>query len=105
MTKRSGELHERRLAYIQTFCGDGEVPHVAGAKVLADLKRFCRINRGGLVISPVSKMVDSHATAYQAGMRDVFLRIAEMLQFDESQAIHTQEQDNGRAESGTDPAE
>lgn len=75
-------IHRKRLAYIRTFCGDNGKVHVNGERVLADLKRFCGINRAGIVLSPVTRTVDSHATAYQAGLRDAFLRITKMLDLD-----------------------
>lgn len=77
-------LHRRRLAYVRTFCDDEGKPHLEAQRVLRDLKRFCGINKGGIVVSPVSRTVDSHATTYRAGMRDVYLRIAKMLDLDET---------------------
>jgi hypothetical protein len=84
MNKQQQRLHRKRLAYIRTFCGDGQDIHGDGKRVLADLKRFCGINRGGIVISPVSRTVDPYATIYQSGMRDVYLRISKMLDIDET---------------------
>lgn len=84
MSKQHETLRAKRKAYRNTFYGDGDKPHPAGIAVLADLKRFCRVNRGGLVISPVSKMTDPYATAYQAGLRDAFERIRLMLAIDDT---------------------
>lgn len=72
-------IHRKRLAYVRTFCGDNGRLHINGERVLADLKRFCGLHRAGIVLSPVTRTVDSHATAYQAGLRDAFLRITKML--------------------------
>lgn len=77
-------MNQRRLAYVRTFCGDGAKPHPEAEKVLADLRRFCGIDRGGIVVSPVSRMVDPHATAYRAGQRDVYLRIIKFLGLSEA---------------------
>lgn len=87
-------IHRRRLAYVRTFCGDFSQPHPEAQRVLADLRRYCGINKGGIVISPVTRMADPIATAYRAGQRDVFLRIAGYLGLDESQleeSDHVQE--------------
>lgn len=85
--------HERRQAYARTFCGDTGKLHPEAVKVLADLRRFCRVNQSGLVVSPASKMVDSHATVYATGMRDVYLRIAGFIGLDESLAIEEPQRD------------
>lgn len=77
-------LFNPRDFYRITFKGDGTRPHPPAAEVLADLRRFCGINRGGIVVSPVTRVVDSHATAYRAGQRDTFLRIANFLGLDEA---------------------
>jgi hypothetical protein len=81
----------RRLAYQRTFCGDATMPHANGAAVLADLRKLARIDDGGLVVSPVTRMTDSHATAYRAGLRDMYLRIAAHLGVDESQDFSTED--------------
>lgn len=80
-------LHRRRLAYLRTFCGDSQTPHAQAEIVLADLRRFCGIDRGGIVVSPISRMTDPYATAYRAGMRDVYLRIAKFLNLSEDREI------------------
>lgn len=76
--------HRKRWAYIRTFCGPDGKPHPEAARVLADLRTFCGINKGGLVISPIGRMVDPYATIYRAAMRDVYLRIALMIEVDET---------------------
>lgn len=78
------KIQRKQLAYQRTFFGDLRKPHGDACIVLGDLKRFCGINRGGVVVSPVLRMVDSHASAYRAGQRDVYLRIARMLDLDET---------------------
>lgn len=94
MTKRTDRFKRKKLAYDRTFCGDKEHPHEDAKIVLADLKRFCGINRGGIVISPVSRVVDPYATVYQAGQRDVFLRISQFLGLDETEISETIEESN-----------
>lgn len=80
-------LQRKRLAYIHTFLGPDGKPHPEAQRVLADLKRFCGINRGGIVVSPISRTVDPYATAYRAGQRDTYLRLAKFLGLDEADNI------------------
>lgn len=77
-------LKRKRLAYLRTLCDEAGKPHIEAATMLRDLKRFCGINKGGIVVSPISRTVDPHATMYRAGMRDVYLRIAAMINLDET---------------------
>lgn len=86
-------IHRKKLAYANTFrdAQGGIAPYAQ--TVLADLKRYCGINRGGLVISPVSRLTDPYATAYRAGQRDVYLRIAKMLGLDETDIPEESERD------------
>lgn len=77
----------RQLAYQRTFCGDGSTPHVNAQEVLADLRKFARIDDGGLVVSPVTRMTDPHATCYRAGLRDMYLRICAHLGIEEAQVF------------------
>lgn len=78
-------LHRKQLAYVRTFCGDNGKLHLSGEKVLADLKKFCGMHRAGIVVSPITRVVDPYATAYLAGQRDVLLRITKMLDLDINQ--------------------
>lgn len=90
-------IHARRLAYLRTFMGQDGKPHPEGAKVLADLKRYCGISRGGIVTSPVTRMVDPLATAYRAGQRDTYLRIVHYLGLEKS--LIEEEADNDPADT------
>lgn len=78
-------LQRRRLAYQQLFFGDRSGLLPDAEIVLKDLRRFCGINKGGIVKSRITGVVDPYATAYRAGQRDVFLRIAGYLGLDEAQ--------------------
>lgn len=71
----------RRLqpAYAKTFLGVDDTPHPNAQKVLEDLRRYCGVDREGLVVSPVSRVTDPYATIYRAGRRDVYLRIMTLL--------------------------
>jgi hypothetical protein len=91
-------LARKKLAYQRTFMDDKGRLLPFASEVIADLRKLCRVDAGGLVVSPVSKMVDSHATIYSAGQRDVFLRIVKYL---ELPGFH-EEKSNDRPEP-TDP--
>lgn len=65
-------LAERRTDYVRTF----DTPH--GAKVLADLAKFCRAHESTFHADP-------RVHAVLEGRREVFLRIMEHLQFNDDQ--------------------
>lgn len=77
-------LAEKRAAYRATFCGELPDPHPIGSIVLADLRSFCGIadNKALLKVSRASGMVDPHATIYNLGRVEVYLRIVKMLGLD-----------------------
>lgn len=87
------------LAYQRTFNGSGKTPHLDGQIVLEDLRKFARIDDGGLVVSPVQRVTDPYATCYRAGLRDAYLRIARYLGLDEADVFDTSE------ESGNESAQ
>lgn len=99
MNKQQQARHRLRLAYLRTFYGDREDLLPDAKMVLSDLRRFCRINRGGLVVSPVQRVVDPYATIYQAGLRDAYLRIIEFLDFDEARSIQPEETDDAQTQT------
>jgi hypothetical protein len=76
-------LRKKKLAYLRTFCGPGETPHVNAVVVLADLKKFCGVTKPGVVVSQKSGMADPILTGYLAGQRDVYQRICGYLGIDE----------------------
>lgn len=90
-------IQRKRMAYVHTFCGDDGRPHPEAQRVLADLRRFCGINRGGIVVSPVSRVTDPYATIYRAAMRDVYLRIVGYIDIDETNSV--EEHDRARPDS------
>jgi hypothetical protein len=75
-------IHRKRAAYIQTFLDATGKPHQNAEIVLKDLRRVAGIDKGGIVISPVTRTVDPLATAYRAGQRDVYLRVVKFLALD-----------------------
>lgn len=93
MTKNILELiHRKRAAYIQTFLDATGKPHQNAEIVLKDLRRVAGIDKGGIVVSPISRTVDPMATAYRAGQRDMYLRMVKFLGLDGS-AIEEQSDD------------
>ena len=75
-------IHRKRLAYVQTFMDARGQLHNNAHIVLADLRKVARMDRGGIVVSPVTRTVDPLATAYLAGQRDMYLRIVKFLGLD-----------------------
>ena len=72
-------IDRKKLAYRQTFLDANGNTHGNADIVLKDLRRVCGIDKGGIVVSPITRVVDSHATAYRAGQRDTHLRIMKFL--------------------------
>lgn len=68
-------LRPRRAAYAKTF----NTPD--GRKVLADLKRFCRAS------VPTADVNNIHTTYLLEGRREVWLRIASMLQLTDEDVV------------------
>ncbi len=72
-------IERKKLAYQRTFLdADGKVLPYA-QEVLDDLRKLARLTRP-LVISPVSGVVDAHATFTRIGRTEVFMRIVHMLE-------------------------
>lgn len=83
---------------MRTFLGSDGKPHGEARRVLADLKRLSKRNLGGLVVSPITRTVDIHATMHANGRREIYDRVISMLgldDFDEPQ----QENDDDRPSS------
>lgn len=89
MNKLFEFIERKRLAYHHTFM-NGDAPHLHGERVLADLRKFCGVDKGGIVISPINRQTDPYATAYRAGQRDVYARIVKFLNLKETEVL-----DNG----------
>ena len=85
MTKNILEIiHRKRAAYTQTFLDAKGQPHANAEIVLKDLRRVAGIDKGGIVVSPITRTVDPLATAYRAGQRDIYLRVVKFLGLDGS---------------------
>lgn len=89
-------LLKKHQAYSQLFLGVDNKRHGNAAVVWDDLKKYCGVDKEGLVVSPVTRMTDPLATAYRAGRRDVFLRIQKYTYFD-----FDEESTDGRSSSSS----
>lgn len=77
-------LFTRTTAYQRTFLGDDGKPDTDAAIVLADLKRFCYVERTTAKISPMTQTMDPLAMAFAEGRREVYMRIVGFLNLDEA---------------------
>jgi hypothetical protein len=82
MNRLQQVIHRKRLAYGQTFKDAKGLVHPNAAIVLADLRKVARMDRGGIVVSPITRTVDPMATMYLNGQRDMYLRIMKFLGLD-----------------------
>lgn len=73
-------------AYKNLFMPNGVLTKDAEI-VLNDLRRFCKINRPILVVSPVTRTVDPLGQVYAEGKREVALRVLNYLKVDEADFI------------------
>lgn len=81
----------RKRAYRRVFMPNGELSPDAKL-VMADLAQFCHVGRSTFRVSPVTKQADSHAMALAEGRREVFLRLHQTLNFDESSVLDMTEE-------------
>jgi hypothetical protein len=84
----------RSRAYKVTFLGDKGEPLNGARQVLADLKRFCHVDRPTIKIAHGTGMIDPIASAVAEGRREVWLRIQAMLNLSETQVQLLQEDFN-----------
>ena len=79
------KLFRRRTAYRQLFLLDNGSPNPNAARVLADLKRFCKAQTSTVYVSPISKTIDPLAMAMAEGRREVWNRIQSHLQISDQE--------------------
>lgn len=77
-------LLSRSTAYQRTFLGDDGKPDADAAIVLADLKRFCYVERTTAKVSLTTQTIDPLAMAFAEGRREVWMRIAGFLHLDDA---------------------
>lgn len=90
--KKPPTLARKRQAYRRALCGDGKTPHLDGQIILEDLRKLAKIDGGGIVVSPTQQMTDPFATCYRAGLRDMYLRVAQMLGLGEADRFDTSQE-------------
>lgn len=88
-------------AYRLMFTGELGSVHPLGRLVLKDLRGFCGVDKGGIVVSPVQRVTDPYATVYRAATRDVYLRISKMLGVDVTVEINEEPADGRSAAEST----
>ncbi len=62
-------------SYKRCFCDEDGNLTPDGERVLRDLGKFCHLYTSTLKVSPVTRCVDTHATAAAEGRRDVARRV------------------------------
>ncbi|KNE28159.1 Bbp19 family protein [Achromobacter spanius] len=94
-TDKIQRMFRLRKAYRVAFMGErGMSQDTARRVVMQDLERFCRVNQSSVVVSPVSRVVDTHATCVAEGRREVFNRLSYYLNLTEEQIAQLQERTN-----------
>lgn len=78
----------RRWCYRAVFTHDGRALRTAGEKVLGDLRDFCFARASAFDPDPI-------IMARRQGRRDVWLRVAGLLELDEAQVQTLMEIDDG----------
>ena len=82
-------------AYRVALAGEGGMDRQHALHVvLLDLAKFCRARQSTVVVSPISRTVDTHATMLAEGRREVFNRITQYLNLSEDQIMQLQERAN-----------
>lgn len=85
-TDKINRMFRLKAAYQTVFTGKGRMDKDAALRVVVgDLERFCRVSQSSVVVSPISRTVDTHATMVAEGRREVFNRIAYYLNLSDDQ--------------------
>lgn len=80
----------RRRAYARCFLDEAGRLTPEAHIVMADLAAFCRVYRSTVVVSPVSRSVDTHASMLAEGRREVYNRLFAILRITEDQILSEQ---------------
>ena len=73
-----------RQAYRQLFLNDAGKLKPEAMLVMRDLSRFCYANKSSAKISPKTGQIDPYATHIADGRREVFLRLINQVNVDDS---------------------
>ncbi|WP_147400286.1 hypothetical protein [Achromobacter sp. K91] len=96
--ERMRRMFRLRKAYAVLFKGEGGMSlESARAVVLADIARFSRADTSTVVVSPVSRVVDTHATMLAEGRREVHNRIKYYSRLTEDEIHNLKERANEEA--------
>jgi len=61
------------------------------AVIVADLRRFCYAARPTITFSPISGTIDPYASVAAAARREVWDRLARLLQIDETELLNARD--------------
>jgi hypothetical protein len=86
-------LITRKQAYQRIFLGDDSSPHKDAEIVLADLKRFCYVERPTIKVT-AQQTIDPLAMAVAEGRREVFMRIVQFMRLDDATISALKEPDH-----------
>ena len=64
---------------MRMFCGERGEIHEDGKTVLNELRKFCQVDKGSLVVSPIQRATDVPASFYRLGLVDAYQHIDEIL--------------------------
>lgn len=69
----------RKLAYRQVFGDPASEPTIAQAAVMADLQKYCNVNKSTAMVSMSNHSVDPISMAMLEGRRQVYMRIQQYV--------------------------
>lgn len=84
----------KRQSYRRTF----DIEDRDVQRVLADLRKFCGVERAVYRVSPVTRTLDANATMVAAGRLEVWQRIQGFLQVNDSDLFKLQEHEESTHE-------
>lgn len=91
MTPRE-KVRGRQRDYRNCFLDKAGKPTASGERALKDLAKFCYLHKSTMIVSPVTKQVDTHASALAEGRREVLLRILEALHLEDRYIVNLREE-------------
>jgi hypothetical protein len=79
---KAERLKRTRAVYARMFLDNDGKLNTDGEFVLLELRKFCRVEKAALVVSPQTISTDKPATYYQMGLRDAYEHIVQILRLD-----------------------
>lgn len=80
----------RSLAYQRVFLTDDGALNADAVVIFGDLKRFCHVDRSTVKVT-AANTIDPLAMAMAEGRREVFMRMVQIMNLDESALSRLQE--------------